>query len=281
MDDSTSRSSRRDSDGLAIYEAGVGEPLLLMPYWHAFTTSPMADGPLAEMLVSMGRRVITFDPPGAYGSTRRPKMTVAEMVDCAAEALDAVGLAESSVAVLGHSAGAYAAAQFAREHANRVSQLILISPTGVGDPSKLRALPWGPLDARFWRFYRLAVPVYGGKGTVARHKAVYDLLVPALHANAATCPGLVLEAGTGDTPAPARAAMIREVPRLNSRELGEIDSPTLLITGSCDPIVPVSLAEKVAAWLPDARLEVIEGCGHYPQHETPRVLGEALAGFLT
>ena len=34
-------------DGLAVYTAGSGEPLLLFPYPHGHTTEPMAQGPLA------------------------------------------------------------------------------------------------------------------------------------------------------------------------------------------------------------------------------------------
>ncbi len=279
MDGNGARPVQHELDGLAVHEIGHGDPVLLVPYWHAFTTSPMAEGPLAEMLVSIGRRVITFDPPGAYGSSRRPTMEVAEMVGCALEALDAVGVA-GSVDVVGHSAGAYCAAVLACEHSERVGRLALVSPTGVGDPSKLRALPWGPLDSRFWRFYRLAIPVYGGRASAAQHKAVYDLLVPALHARSSKCPGLTLAPGAGDAPAPPRAAMIRDVPPLKRRELNEIGCPVLVASGTCDPIVPLPLAEKVVAWLPDARLEVLEGCGHYPQHEMPKDLARALSGFL-
>jgi pimeloyl-ACP methyl ester carboxylesterase len=44
--------------------------------------------------------------------------------------------------------------------------------------------------------------------------------------------------------------------------------------------VPLSLAEKLVEWIPEADLIVLEGCGHYPQHEAPERLHDALANFL-
>jgi proline iminopeptidase len=94
----------RVTDGLAVYSGGAGEPVLLMPYSHAFTTCRMIETPLASMLADMGRQVITFDPPGSYRSNRAPRMDIAEMVECALEALD-VASVRGRVDVVGHSMG--------------------------------------------------------------------------------------------------------------------------------------------------------------------------------
>jgi pimeloyl-ACP methyl ester carboxylesterase len=56
--------------------------------------------------------------------------------------------------------------------------------------------------------------------------------------------------------------------------LGEVRAPTLIIHGSADTLVPL-LCAKEACWLiPDCRLEVLEGAGHWAQRERP---GESLA----
>ena len=44
------------------------------------TTGPMAEGPLTQLLVGLGRRVITFDPPGAYRSSRPARCDLDEML---------------------------------------------------------------------------------------------------------------------------------------------------------------------------------------------------------
>jgi len=279
MERQLERTEFRDVNGLAVYERGEGETTLVMPYSHAYTTSPMVEGTLAEMLAAMGRRVLTFDPPGSYRSTRPAQMDVAEMVGCACETLDAFGM-RSPVDVVGHSMGAFCAAVFSAENPNRVRRLALVSPCGLGDPSKMRALPFGMTDSRFWRFYRYAIPVYMGRGTLGQHRALYDLLVPALHAD----PSKVdrLQSGDADdaAPAPPRAAMLKGVPKVRREYLSRIAVPTLVATGSADAMIPVRLAENLRAWIPDARLVVFDACGHYPQEETPEELRRALADFL-
>jgi pimeloyl-ACP methyl ester carboxylesterase len=58
------------NNGLAIYSIGEGCPVLLMPYPHGFPTSATAESALAQVLLELGYRVVTFDPPGAFRSTR-------------------------------------------------------------------------------------------------------------------------------------------------------------------------------------------------------------------
>ena len=187
---------------------------------------------------------------------------------------------DGPVDVVGHSAGAFCSAALASAHPERVQRLALVAPAGVGDPSKLTALPFGPTDRRFWQFYAHAIPVYLGRGNAHQHKAVYDLLVPALHVDPAKCPQFVADPRGKDAPAPARAAMLRGIPDLTREALAGIEAPTLIVAGSLDPLVPLALAENVAAWIPRADLVVFEGCGHYPQHEAPERLNDVLMGFL-
>ena len=80
-------------DGLAVYAFGSGEPLFLMPYPHAATViGDRTLTELAEGLKALGRRVVTFEPPGAGCSTRPMRLDVPEMLECAEEALTTCGL---------------------------------------------------------------------------------------------------------------------------------------------------------------------------------------------
>ena len=76
-------------DGLAVYKVGEGEPVFLMPYPHASASEPMALSPLARQIVASGRSVISFDAPGMFSSTRKPEITMEEMLGCALETGDA------------------------------------------------------------------------------------------------------------------------------------------------------------------------------------------------
>ena len=46
-------------------------------------------------------------------------------------------------------------------------------------------------------------------------------------------------------------------------------------------MVPVALLRETAARLPQARLEVLTGCGHFKHIEIPAEVAELLSEFLT
>lgn len=56
--------------------------------------------------------------------------------------------------------------------------------------------------------------------------------------------------------------------------------PTLIVWGDQDRIIPVSHAYDAHAAIPDSRLEVIEGVGHFPHVEAPDRFVEILVDFL-
>ena len=62
--------------------------------------------------------------------------------------------------------------------------------------------------------------------------------------------------------------------------LGELDVPALLVVGDADRPEILSLAERLARELPDARLETIDGAGHLPSLERPDELNRLLLDFL-
>ncbi|CAB3787513.1 alpha/beta fold hydrolase [Paraburkholderia caffeinilytica] len=51
--------------------------------------------------------------------------------------------------------------------------------------------------------------------------------------------------------------------------LGASKVPTLLIWGEADRFVPVEVGRRIAAVMSHARLEVLNGCGHFPTLERP------------
>ncbi len=60
-------------------------------------------------------------------------------------------------------------------------------------------------------------------------------------------------------------------------DLANVDTPTLVIHGTEDPLVPVSGGEDTAKCIPNAKLELIEGWGH----TMPRVLWQPIADMIT
>jgi len=58
------------------------------------------------------------------------------------------------------------------------------------------------------------------------------------------------------------------------------DIPSMLIWGREDRIVPVECGELYRKAIPGARLEVIDGCGHFPHFEKPGEFWRAASAFL-
>ena len=58
---------------------------------------------------------------------------------------------------------------------------------------------------------------------------------------------------------------------------GRIEAPALCLVGDEDGSTPVSLVKETAALIPGSRFEIIEGAGHLPCVEKPRVVAELIA----
>jgi len=85
----------------------------------------------------------------------------------------------------------------------------------------------------------------------------------------------------------ARAALITTALQIQPPDLAtlvqrypEIDVPALLVWGRHDPVVPLSVGEALSRALPQARLVVLEECGHLPAEEIPDRSAEILESFL-
>ena len=60
--------------------------------------------------------------------------------------------------------------------------------------------------------------------------------------------------------------------------LGAVTTPALVVWGSHDRIVPRECAERYARLLPNARLEIVHGCGHCVEMERPEELARLVGG---
>lgn len=59
--------------------------------------------------------------------------------------------------------------------------------------------------------------------------------------------------------------------------LGEVRTPTLVVAGSEEQVVPLACARQYAAGLPNATLEIVEGAGHFVDYEEPEALAALIA----
>ncbi len=62
--------------------------------------------------------------------------------------------------------------------------------------------------------------------------------------------------------------------------LPQIDRPVLLLHGSCDTISLPAASQYMAEHIPDAAMEIMEGCGHAPFMSRPDEFNRLLGGFM-
>ena len=270
-------------DGLAMYRRGTGEPVLLMPYPHAMTLVGMAESPFAETLTRIGRSVITFDPPGAYASTRQAQCTLSEMLTCAAETLNRFEIG-TAVDIAGHSMGAFCALAFALEHPGWVRSMVLTGALS-GFPAVRRwSVPhnWRCCrDREWWRAVYLGTRVMLGYDNMAVHKKLSNLVAQASYVDPSFAPHMEIEKGDRRRPAPPRTAWQRNVRRYDlAQRLRALRIPALLLYGRQDVQTPLPMAEELRDLLPAVRLVLFDRSGHSPFVEEPEAFEGAVRQFV-
>jgi pimeloyl-ACP methyl ester carboxylesterase len=205
--------------------------------------------------------------------------------------IDRVG--GDAAVVVGNSMGGLVAVKLAAEHAALVTRVVLVNA----------ALPraWNArFDATVAGLFALYMTPMFGEMILRRRNAAAGP-ERALRATMALCgvdvkqlPPEVYQAQLGvararlDMPwaneafiKAARSVVATAARRGHVRAMIEaIKAPGLLMHGSRDRLVPVSVGHDVARWRPDWRLTVLDGVGHVPQLEVPARWLAALTSWL-
>ena len=227
--------------------------------------------------------MITFDPPGAFRSTRPARVDLAEMLGCAAEALAACG-PDGPVDVVGHSMSGLCALAFTVERPKAVRRLLLIGSV-AGGPSVLRGrglpLCWSFADLRFWRAAWLGMWLASGHGSLAQHKRMLELIWRASYHDPSRVPTVRVAVDDASRPAPVRDRWSRVAQSIDYRSrLAAMHAPTLVCVGRYDPQAPIACSEELAHNIPGAQLIIFEQSGHYPFVEEVAVFAATVAAFF-
>jgi pimeloyl-ACP methyl ester carboxylesterase len=271
-------------DGLAVYTMGTGLPLLLFPSPHGMTLNSTAESPLTQILAGMGRRVITFDPPGAYRSTRPARVDMDEMLECAQLALEICRI-NTTVDVVGHGMGGLCALSMAIELPRLVNRLVLINAaSGATSIQRNHGIPWfWPVTSRkFWKWVRLSLQVRSGRGSLASHKQLVRMTRHASFYNKNLIPDIPIHQEDFRRPVPLRNRWDRNARQVDLTDrLGRVWSQTLICAGLHDPQTPRGCSQELAAGIPYARQVVFEKSGHYPYIEEPGRFETELIDFFS
>ena len=257
-----------NGENLYYEVAGNGPPLVLIHGWSL--NLRMWDPQVATL--SRRFRVIRYDRRG-FGKSSGSEDISWDAADLNA-LLDQLGA--SKVHVLGMSQGARVALQFARDHPDMVSSLIL---TGAPPPDGF-GLPWSGTDR----------PRFDEWATIAKERGLnafrsdwlaHPLMkIPAGKTEAKASLAELIAAYRGGRflspkppSGPGAAITMDDLPR--------VGAPTLVLTGDSDvPFLQV-VARALTYYLPNARLVIVPGGGHMVNLIEPARYNAAIVEFLS
>lgn len=285
MDATDDRLARRSSaidttaGALEYAVAGRGAPLMMI---HG-TGGGFDQGLLfAHRLREMGFQIIAPSRFGYLGSAFPDDASPAHQADVFVELLDHLGI--DRIPVIGGSAGALTAAEFALRHPEKCSHLVLLVPAANltnRDPVEFTALQRMAVDLvlgsdfAFWALSSLA-PRQMIRTLLATEPALLErvdsaerrraeLILDGLMPISGKADGLRTDAFWAGTPSPTA--------------YDHIPVPTLLLSLEDDLFGTAETARLLAERIPDARLVIYPEGGHiWLGHD--RDVAEAIATFI-
>jgi pimeloyl-ACP methyl ester carboxylesterase len=211
-------------------------------------------------------RVLAPSHPGYGASTGGDKLDdIHDAIYFYLDLLDALGLDE--LALVGHGLGGMFAAELAAVQPERFSHLVLIDPFGLWLP-EVPTLDYFVLPPA-----ELAEALYQDRDS------------PAARATAKAPEGqqaliaYMLERAQSMA---AAARYLWPIPdRGLTKRLHRVRTPTLIVWGHADRVVPVAYAAEWQRRIPGSRLVVRQDAGHLPQVEAPHAVAELTDAFLS
>ena len=258
-----------DGGRIHVEECGSGCPVLLL-HGHGATLDTFAL--LAPRLAEHGRRVVAMDQRGfGRSSPVPPAFDLWGLCDDAATVLDALGLRHAMV--VGHSMGGAVALGLAISRpeilSEHVAGLVLINSSARGPADRLlararaAALDWAVVE-------RLS---HDPRHGIVFARKNFGVDARRSHVAAARAIGF-------DSPVRRRRGFARRLLGIDLTDaLATIRLPVLALAGAADRVVPPEGSAEIAALIPGARFELLEGAGHMLPMERSADVADLIAQF--
>ena len=246
---------------LSIEKQGQGEAVVLL---HGLGSTANVWEPQVRAL-SDRFTLVRYDLEGAGRSAYAGSLSIDGWVDDLTAILDLHGL--STACLVGHSLGTLILQHFAVRHPQRVEKLVFIGVNRAPPEARRQAIRERVAKVRAEGIDAIVEAIV--KGGLSPHTAQRKPEVVAFVRELLTRQSAEGYARSCEAMAAAVAA-----------DVGAIRAPVLLIAGADDTISPVANSEGLAADLADARVQVIEQCGHWHPIEQPAAVSHALREFL-
>jgi len=243
-----------------LYSAGSGDPLIFL---HG-SGGPLR-GPYLDMLAE---KFTVYAPvhPG-YGDSQGFEH-IEDVIDQALyyhDLMDELGI--ESAHIVGHSLGGMLAAEIAALCSHRVRKLVLSNAVGL----------WRD-DAPVLDFF-VVTPDQLAKATL--HDPQSEAVQAAFPAPEGT-EAMIEAMYTRIQSFTAAGKFLWPIPdRGLDRRIHRIQSPTLIIWGESDGLVPPVYAEDFRSNIKDARVVIMKEAAHMPMHEKPQEWASLVSDFLS
>jgi pimeloyl-ACP methyl ester carboxylesterase len=236
-----------------------------------------AIGPLAQAY-----RVYTPDWPG-YGGSALPadgRVTQEVLLHCLDVLLDAWDL--SQVTLVGVSMGGGASLGYALAHPERVARLVPVDSYGLQDKAPFHRI--SVLFVRMAWLNRMTWSMMRGSRAMVRWSLRSIVKSPDAPLDALTdeVMGMIQSRDVEQAWMSFQEdeADMRGMKTQYMARLDEIACPTLIVHGAQDTLVPLRFSREAAERIPNARLQIIERCGHWAPRDQPQTFNAALLDFL-
>jgi 3-oxoadipate enol-lactonase len=243
-------------------QSGDGPPLFL---FHSLLSDRASFDAIVPEL-SNSFRVIVPELPG-FGRSHAVSGGLAEVADRMAEAVKEVAAGQQAV-VLGNGYGGFVALQMAIRHPSIATKFILADcGAAFSEPGR---------DA-----FRSMAAASSAKGLAAiTDVAMRRLFAPEFQREHPELMADRREAFLNTDPDVFRAACAALADLDLRPELKKVEIPVLVLVGEHDEATPPPMSHELAAGLPQAHLEIIPGCAHVPQLQSPEIFLEIIGDFL-
>ena len=177
---------------------------------------------------------------------------------------DSLGI--DNLNIIGSSLGGQVTAEYTSKNSN-IEKLILVSPSGVMKQST------PALDA-----YIMAA-LYPNE---ANAKNAFEMMEGSgIEADSKIVEGFVERMKLPN----AKMAFMSTILGLKNAEvitnkLKTINTPTMIICGANDPVIPIENADQFVSSIKDCRFYRMDGCGHTPYVQKPQEFAEIVLDFL-
>ncbi|MAG36800.1 MAG: alpha/beta hydrolase [Dehalococcoidia bacterium] len=254
-------SSRVLLRGVAVaYDlVGDGVPVVVLHGWGA---QAAAVRPIVDCLQDRWQ-VCAPDLPG-FGASMAPPVawSVRDYAEVVQALMERLGM--STAHIIGHSFGGRVGIVLASESPTIVQQLVLVNSAGVKQPERLK----DRLQAAAMRGGRLVLGAAGRPAEGRWRDRLRSWAAERFRSDDYRSAGQL------------RPTFLRVVNEDLRSRLPAIQAPTLLIWGDQDQETPLVEGRLMAEAIPDARLEVFAGAGHYSYLDQPAEFCDLVCSFL-